>query len=112
MSSPKGDTAGPPPAMTNNADSGSNNDAMMMMMEMMMSSQQQAINQAPQAPAPMSVPEIVRTEEVDWTEKMDQLMNKTRADYTLDKARKHGRLDTIHTSPLLDEEDATTTGQL
>lgn len=91
-------------------DSGADDQMMMGMMEMMGAMMESA--NAPEAPDPIAVPEVVRTEEVDWTEKMDQLNSKAKADYTLDRARKQGRLDTIHTSPLLDDEDIATTGLL
>ena len=62
--------------------------------------------QLPQAPVPS------RVNDIDWTEKQDQLKSKMKADYNIDQARRKGRTGTVLSSPLLDEEDATTTGSV
>lgn len=52
-----------------------------------------------------SIPEVKKAPEVDWGEKQNQLASKAKATYGLDQARRVGRVDTIHTSPLLDDDD-------
>lgn len=76
------------------------------MMEAMAASMAALQSQQPELP---SMPQSESTPSIDWKEKMDQLQNKMRADYTTETERKKGRLDTIHTSPLLLEEDISTT---
>ena len=108
----------PPPAYDNSA-----NEAMMaqvsQIMMAMMASQQAQSNQMmrvmQQAQAQQDVPmlpEIITEPEVDWTEKTQELRNKMKAEYTLDKARRIGREDTVLTSPFLDDEEADVTGSL
>lgn len=57
----------------------------------------------------MGTPEVVAPPPIDWTEKQQQLAAKVKADYSLDQTRRKGIADSIHTSPLLDDEDAETT---
>lgn len=90
----------------------------MTMMAMMMegmggmaSSFSEAASQ-PQMPALPAVPTVFRAPIIDWTEKQGQLNQKMKADYNVDQTRRKNRTDTILTSPLLDEEDATTTGSV
>lgn len=56
-------------------------------------------------PAALEMPEIVTATEVDWTEQNSQLSAKAKADYQSDLASKKGRLDTVLTSPLLDDDE-------
>ena len=67
--------------------------------------------QPPEPPDPPILPEVYRDPEVDWTKRKDQLSAKAKADYLSDLEGKKGRSDTIHTSPFLDEEDPTTSGE-
>jgi len=75
------------------------------MMQMMEGMNQQSATSTPTPPQMPQIPEVIRTPDVDWTEKLGQLTSKSKADYALDRARKVGRTDTIHTSPLLDEDE-------
>lgn len=68
--------------------------------------------QMPEIPSMLDMPTVQRDPEIDWEEKQDQLSAKARADYNRDEMLRKGRTDTIHTSPLLDEEDATVTGSI
>jgi len=80
---------------------------MAMMAQMMsMVSQQTAMPQLPEAPQVFEEPEI------NWREKQEELRNKLKGEETLNQAKKKNRQDTILTSPLLDEEEAETTGSL
>ena len=96
-----------PPAYTPMPDT-SAQDAMMQqfMMQLTGLQGQMANMQTPQLP---QMPEIEREPLVNWAEKNKELLNKAKGDYGVDIARRKGRSDTILTSPLLDEEDATTT---
>jgi len=58
------------------------------------------------------LPEISKAADVDWAEKQQQLQKKMQAAFNLDEARRKGRMDTILSSPLLDDEDAKTTDSL
>ena len=55
------------------------------------------------------IPEPVKAPDIDWSEKMQQLQSKSKADFALDAARKKGISNSTYTSPLLDDEDADTT---
>ena len=112
-----GDSAPPPmPTQQPQDNSGEIMAAMMGMMEMMnassMSMMHQAQAQPPQLPPMPQVPEIARQPVVDWTDKQEQLAAKAKADYNVEQARRKGRSETILTSPLLDEDDATVTGSV
>ena len=106
-----------PPPVDNSA-----NEAMMMQMSQMiaamMASQQSqmgqmmsAMSQQQQSQIP-TIPEIFTQPDVDWSEKTKELQNRMRADYTLDKARKIGRNETVLTSPFLEDDEPTLTGTL
>lgn len=98
------DTPSPPPQVS----TGSDSESMAMIMEMMQSGMfsMPGIPAMPQMPA---MPEIERTPEIDWAEKQETLATSMSAKNATSNARKHGRTDTIHTSPLLDEEEPNTT---
>lgn len=100
-----GTQAPPAPVMPPQQD---NNAEIMAMMGMMMES----MANMPQAPALPPTPAITREPIIDWAERNEQLLAKTRADYNVDIARRKGRQDTILTSPLLDDEETTTTSLL
>ena len=55
------------------------------------------------------IPEPVKAPDIDWSEKMQQLQSKSKADFALDVARKKGISNSTYTSPLLDDEEADTT---
>lgn len=55
------------------------------------------------------IPEPVKAPDIDWSEKMQQLQSKSKADFALDAARKKGISNSTYTSPLLDDEEADTT---
>ena len=65
----------------------------------------------PEPPSPPILPEVYREPEVDWTKRHEELRNRARADYNSQLAGNKGVTDTIHTSPLLDEEDPEVTGE-
>lgn len=77
------------------------------MAQMMMMSQMSAMQQPqmPEQPEMSDMPEIRKTEEIDWTDKQNKLAAKMKADYGAELASRKGRKDTIHTSPLEEEED-------
>jgi hypothetical protein len=103
----------PPPSGMEEQSSGMEDMMMMMaMMQMLSSGTENVAQQMPQAPTPLQVPDLTRTEDIDWTEKMEQLTSQASAGYTLGQAKKHGVLDTVHTSPLLDDEEINTTSIL
>ena len=66
----------------------------------------------PQAPSLPEMPTIQREPQVNWQERQDQLLAKSKADYNTEVDSKKGRSDTILTSPMLDEEDPSTTQSL
>lgn len=77
--------------------------------------QQQLANwQSNQEEYTSSLPEVIGSQaaEVDWAAKSEELKNKMKADYEVDKASRVGRLNTVLTSPLLDVSSPTTTGSL
>lgn len=83
-------------------------------MEMMMSMSQQSMAAMSAASAPPELPSAPtpsrsQVKPVDWSGVMEDLSNKMSADYEDTLARNHGREDTVHTSPLLDEKDADVT---
>ena len=55
------------------------------------------------------IPEPVTAPDIDWSEKMQQLQAKSKADFALEAARKKGISNSTYTSPLLDDEEADTT---
>lgn len=79
--------------------------AMMMQSMAMMS----AAAAAPAPPALPALPAIAETLDIDWTDKIAGLAQKMKADYGVERARRHGRGKTVLSSPLLDEESADTT---
>ena len=110
-----GDSAPPPMPMQQPEDNSGEIMAMMMgMMEAMSASSAAMMHSAqpPQLPPMPQIPEIARDPVIDWTEKQEQLAAKAKADYNIDQTRRKGRSDTILTSPLLDEDDATVTGSV
>jgi hypothetical protein len=78
--------------------------------QMSMAMSQQSASQTP--PPVIQVPPIQKSANIDWSEKQAQLAAKMKADYGIEQARKKGVSQTIHTSPLLDDEDPKTTGTL
>lgn len=99
-----GSTVVEQPQVTDNSGLDAAAGALGSMMQMNALMTQQMMSQ--QSAAQMrSIPEVKKAPEVDWKEKQDQLASKAKATYGLDQARRMGRMDTIHTSPLLDDED-------
>jgi len=102
----KGSAPSPPPAATIPSD---NTDAKLqeqMMQAMMMMSAGGGIPAAPAIPA---MPAISKPLDIDWSEKTEQLSEKMKADYHLNQLRRHGMAQSVHTSPLVDEEEPDTT---
>ena len=102
--------AAPPPPDTSGQEA-----VLMQMMQAMMAIALAGQHNAFAAPPPPQlppIPEIVRDPIIDWTEKNQEIANKARADFELDQSRRKGREDTILTSPLLDEQEVTTTSLL
>ena len=56
-----------------------------------------------------AMPEVQKAPDIDWSEKMQQLQAKSKADFALEAARKKGISNSTYTSPLLDDEEADTT---
>lgn len=81
---------------------------MMVMMMQMMESMTNSIGDAPETPYLASSPTVETTPTINWGEKMDELKAKTKADWNADQDKRKGRMDTIHTSPLLEEEEDAT----
>jgi len=82
--------------------------AMYAMMLSQMAANNQAQMQQTQMPS-IQMPVVQKADDVDWTEKTKQLKSKMSADYNLKQNRRKTVTDTIHTSPLLDDETAPTT---
>ena len=72
----------------------------MMNQQMMRQQNQQLLN---------SVPKVQKAPEMDYSEEQNKLANKAKATYGLDQAKKVGRMATLNSSPLLDEDTPTTT---
>jgi len=90
-----------PPAV-----SPADNSGMEMMMQMMMG-MMESNNSAPEQPVAPIIPEVTETEDIDWKAKHDELAAKMEAEYDAELEGAKGTEDTVHTSPLLDEEDTT-----
>ena len=98
-------TGPPPPPVVAPPAPGIDPEMMMMMMSVLGAG-------APEPPSQPILPEVYREPEIDWTEKNKTLAAKMKADYKTDQANKKGRSQTTHTSPLLDEEEATVGGSI
>lgn len=107
----KGKSSTPPPPDTVEPPD-QNMDALIAMMGQMLTLQAQQLAQPPEPPMPPILPPIDSGPDVDWTEQNRELAAKARADYNVEEARRKGTLDTILTSPLLDDEEAQTTSIL
>ena len=86
-------------------------------MQMMALMSQQSMAGMSAAATPPSMPPMpaintAAVEPIDWSESMAELAQKASIEYEAEQKRSHGRTDTIHTSPLLDEEEAQTTSVL
>jgi hypothetical protein len=57
-------------------------------------------------------PLTTAVEDVDWTETQEELYSKAVGEFTTSQAGKVSRQSTVHTSPLLDEEEAETTSSV
>lgn len=79
------------------------------MMAMFMTMQQNMMAAIPQQPVLPETPDLSVLDDVDWKEKQDELLAKASIDFNAEKEGKKGRVDTILTSPLLDDEDPETT---
>lgn len=114
-----GGTTPPPAAVYQPQGDAGVAEAMMMMQEMMggmmagmqgqmqmmadqAASQQESI--LAQMNSTVSLPEVYRSPEIDFTEAQNQLNQKAKADFHRDQVRRKSITDTILTSPLLDEE--------
>jgi hypothetical protein len=80
----------------------------MMMMQMMMGMMgSNNASDTPEQPVAPIIPEVTETEDIDWKAKHDELAAKMEAEYDAELEGAKGTEDTVHTSPLLDEEDTT-----
>jgi len=109
----KGSATPPPPITTNTSPSNNDMESMMMMMQMMSAmggagAGAPSASSLPQPPPQTPLPDIKRPTDRDWAEEYSKLRNKARADYQAETKKQYGRADTVHTSPLLDEDDTTT----
>lgn len=71
---------------------------------------QEAMQQAMLAQGYASLPSIQTNAKVDWSETHDKLKSMASAEYGTSEAARKGSLDTVLTSPLLDEESANVIG--
>ncbi len=124
----KGGDSAPDPVMPQMPDYSGEMMAMMgMMQEMMggmmegmmgqmmgMAEQQQSMqeNMMANLSAQMDIPlpQVYRDPEIDFGERQDQLAQRGKADFHRDQMLRKGRLDTVLTSPLLDEEEGPALG--
>lgn len=56
-------------------------------------------------------PEVYKPPEIDWNATKAEIDNRAKAQYDLDAARRFNFGTSVHTSPLLDDEEALTTQQ-
>ena len=78
------------------------------MMQMMMSMMEgQAAPAMPHTPSVPETPTVTEVDDIDWQSKHDDLAARMEAEYGIDLDAQQGAEDTVHTSPLLDEEDTT-----
>jgi len=102
-------SATPPPMQAPQVQGGGGDDmaAMLMMMEMLSAQPQsaEAPGYIPPPPPTPKMPEIQKPTPRNWAEEYEKARAKARADYQASKHDSYGRADTVHTSPLLDEED-------
>lgn len=97
----------PIPIQTENEGQLQDDMAAQMMEAMMM----MAMMGSPAVPAVPAAPPIDRVPDIDWSEKQKRIASKMKADYHVSQLQRHGRAQTIHTSPLLDTQEAETTEQ-
>ena len=69
----------------------------------------QQYSQNMMSPSMLAIPEAKKTEPIDFGETVAKLNSRARADQSLAAMRRKGVSDTIHTSSLLDEEEADVT---
>ena len=103
-----------PPPVAPPADTTSSIEPFMQMMAMMSQQTAAAMSQASAPPELPPMPSVNQNKvsTVDWTEALDKLSRKAAADYKEEQKKSHGRKDTVHTSPLLDDEEADTTDSI
>lgn len=109
----KGSATAPPPITTATQPSNNDMEQMAMMMQMMAAmsgggAEAGASAYIPPAPPSRPLPEIKKPINRDWAEEYSKLRNKARADYAAQTKKQYGRAATVHSSPLLDEEESTT----
>lgn len=108
-----GGKGGSTPPMTG-GDGGVGLQESMMFMELIQMSmeQQLAAIQAMEPPDITDAPAVRTPEAVDWSQKTAELAERAAADYHLDRSRRKGRMQTIYTSPLLDEDNPNVKGSI
>ena len=85
-----------------------NSMAMMEMMMAMMGAMGGAEEPAmPHTPSVPETPEVAEVDDIDWQVKHDELAARMAINYGMDLDNQQGAEDTVHTSPLLDEEETT-----
>jgi hypothetical protein len=80
-----------------------------LMQQQQAASQNQLMMSQNRPPESLQMPTVQKTQDVDWTEKQAQLASKMKAEYSLAQNKRKTVTDTIHTSPLLDDEEPKTT---
>ncbi|MCK5922765.1 MAG: hypothetical protein KAG66_17615 [Methylococcales bacterium] len=100
MGGKSGGGSAPPTTVPDNS---GGNEQLMQLMFAMLSQQQEAPGIEP--PEPAAAPVVERIEPIDFKKRQAELAEKARADFKTEQDKKHGREDTIHTSPLLEQED-------
>ncbi len=93
------------PAVTSDTSDNSDMLAMLSMMSSMSAGSQ------PSSPTIEDAPAVVSADEVDWTQKSDELATKAKADYEEDAADRKGRVSTMHAAKT-DDEDPITSASL
>lgn len=79
------------------------------MLGVLMASQQNTMAQMQQPPPPLQMPAVQETKKINFSEKLEQLNAKAKADYGIDQAKRKRFADMVHTSYLLDDEEPVTT---
>jgi len=71
----------------------------------MMMSQQQSILSSALANSSTELPDAYTVDQTDWTERHESLKRRAASEYGTSIAARKGRLDTVLTSPMLDDEE-------
>ena len=100
-----GKSSSAPPSVS--ASDTSSSDSYLPMMLALLTQQQNQANNIPTSPDIPEMPTIATATNgpVDWTKKQEELKEKVKANFIADQKTKKGISSTVHTSPLVDDED-------